>query len=124
MSAGEGVVTEPGGEFGLIHLGSGESQDDGDDFFLLGIDTEAVQAEKEIHRLKRDALVTIHERVVSCNTEPIGGGQTAEVRTRLVVIPVSWAIEGGLQEASVSQTERPSVSLDLVGVHGEDNRGG
>ena len=116
------MVSKPGGELGFIQRAAGQGQHQANNLLLRRIDPQAVQAEKEVHSLERSTRVPVDEGMVSRYPKPIGGGQTPEVRFRLILEPVSRSAEGGVQEPPVSQPERSSVLFDLVSVHGEHKR--
>ena len=121
-SAWGGMVSKPGSELMFIQLAAGQSQHQADNHLLRSIDLHPIQAEKEVHGLERDTLVPVDEGVVSRDPKPIGGGQSAEVRSRFIREPVSRPAEGGVQETPVPQPERSTMLPDLVSVHGEDYR--
>ncbi len=116
------MVAKPGGEFCFIQIAAGEGQHQAYNLFLRCIDSQAVQAEKEVHGLECDTLVPVDEGVVSGNPKPIGGGQTAEVRSGFILETVSWPAEGGVQKTLVSEPEGASMRFDLVSVHGKNKR--
>lgn len=113
------VVPQPIREGGLVELAAGEGESEEHDFLFTGLDSEPVQAEKEVHGLECDALVSVHEGVVLRETEPVGRGQGGQICVGIVLVPVLRPPERRLQEPAVAQTERTSVVLNLVGVDGE-----
>jgi len=116
------MVPKPGREFCFVQFAAGEGQHQAYDLLLRRINSQAAEAEKEVHGLECDTLVPVDEGVVSRNPKPIGGGQTKEVRSRLILEPVSWPAEGGFQKTLVSEPERASVRFDLVSMHGNNKR--
>ncbi len=89
------MVAKPRRESQLINLATGESQHQGGNLFFWGLDSQAIQAQEYIHALERDRLVSIYEGVIPGHAKPVGGSQAAEIRFRLVMIAVSWAIQSG-----------------------------
>ena len=88
------MLTEPSSEVGLFELSTRQRQDRGDDFFLGGVNAEAIQAEEEIHGLEGDPFVPVHEGVVVSQTEAIRSSKSGKIGVRVVVEPVARSFEG------------------------------
>ena len=87
-------MTEPIREGGLVELAASQGEDERDDFFLGCVDAKAVHAKEEIHGLKCDTLVAVHEGMVAGESEAMGSSECSEIRLRIVAESVSWAFEG------------------------------
>jgi len=68
------VASDPVGQRGFVELAAGECDDEGHNLFFGGVDSKAIQPEKEIHGLEGYPLVAIDERVVAGETEAVGSG--------------------------------------------------
>ena len=86
-------MPEPGSQLGFIELAGGKREDYGHDLFLRGLNLEAVQAEEEIQGLERDAFVSVNEGMVVGKAKAVCRGQRREIRVRVIVEPVSGALE-------------------------------
>jgi hypothetical protein len=64
-SARRDVVTEPVSQGGFVEVTARQRKDGGDDLFFGRVNAEAVQTEEEIHGLKGDALVAVHEGMIA-----------------------------------------------------------
>ncbi len=58
-------MAEPVGQGGFVEVTARQRKDGGDDLFFGRINAEAVQTEEEIHGLKGDALVAVHEGMIA-----------------------------------------------------------
>ena len=114
------MIAEPGGQGGLIQVATRQSAKGRYDFFFANIDAEAIQAEEEVHGLKGHALVSVEERMVTCDTESAGCSECREVGIGLVAESVARAPESGLEQATVTHADSASMGLDLIGMDGED----
>ena len=114
------VVPEPSREGVLVELTTREGKNEKYDFLFGGLDSESVQAEKEVHGLEGDALVAVHERVVLGEAEPVRGGQSGKIRLRIILEPVLRPLQCRLQKPAVSQPKGSAMGLNLVGVDGKD----
>ena len=79
------MPTDPVSKLGFVELAGCKGQDKGNDLFLGGFNAEAVQPEEEIHGLKRDAFVSVNERMVVRQAKAIGSCERSEVWVRTVV---------------------------------------
>lgn len=103
----------------LVEVALGEVHDDGNDFFLRGVDPKPVEAEEEVHGLKGHPFVAVQEGMVLRDPEAVGGGECEEIGVGFVVEAIARPIQGGLEKGPVPDTERPTVILDLIGMDGE-----
>ncbi len=58
-------MTEPVSQGGFVEVTARQRKDSSGDLFFRGINAEAVQTEEEIHGLKGDALVAVHEGMIA-----------------------------------------------------------
>ncbi len=114
------MVTEPSSEAGLIDVSTRQRHDNGNDLFLRGVNAEAVQTEEEIHGLKGDALVAIHEGMIAGESKPVSGRESRKVGLGVVKEAIARAFEGGRQESPVPEPEGSAVGLDLIRMDSED----
>ena len=114
------MPTDPVGKLGFIELAGCEREDKGNDRLFRGLDAEAVQPKEEIHGLKRDAFVPVHERMVVGETEPIGRSEGSEVWVRTVAELVLGTLQCRFEKASIPESGRASVGPDLIRVDGEN----
>jgi len=117
----DGVGSKPRGELSLTEGAAGDAEHERHDLFLLRLDSEAVQAEKDVHGLEGHTLVSIYEGMVVRQGESIGGREGAKIGVGFVNETVARAVHRRLKEARISQAIRSAVGVDLVGVDGQDH---
>ena len=113
-------MAEPVGQGGFVEVTARQRKDGGDDLFFRCINAEAVQTEEEIHGLKGDALVAVHEGMIARESKPVRGRESGKVGLGVVKEAIARAFEGGLQESPVPEPEGPAVGSDLIRMDSED----
>ncbi len=114
------MFSEPVSESGLVEVAARQREDERDDLLFGRINTEAVQAEEEIHGLEGDALVAVHEGVVAGESKAVGGCEGCKIGVGVVKEAVSRPFEGRFKEAPIAESEGSAMGLDLISVDGSD----
>ncbi len=114
------MTAEPIGKGGLLELPTREGEDEKHNLFFRSLDTEPVQTKEQIHGLEGDALVAVDKRMVLRKPVPVGCCQSEQIRSRIVLKPVSGPFQSRLEKITIPKSERTAVGLDLVGVDRKD----
>ena len=89
--------TDPFSQLNLIDAASRDIQHEADDFALIRHEPMAVQAEKDVHDLKRGALVAIDVCVILGDTYTVGGRTGGEVGGRIIGPPLQGPVKSRLE---------------------------
>lgn len=88
----DGVGSKPRSELSLADGAAGDGEHQRDDLFLPCVDSEAVQAEKDVRGLEGHTLVSIHERMVVRQGESVGGREGTKIGVGFVDEAVAGAV--------------------------------
>lgn len=115
------MLSEPCRELRLVDFSTGKRKNQRDNALLRAFNSQSVQADEDVHRLKRDALVAIDKRMISGDAESVRGSENGEVALTIVLKAIAWSLEGRLKEPPVTHTRSTSVPRDLICLNRQDH---
>lgn len=115
-----GIRLQPRSEFALGNLPCGKIEEHADCLRFRCCQPITVQAQENVARHERHALVAVNEWMVPRNSPGVRGGKLKN-GTTCVANPMAGPCQSGLEEACIANPGRTAVLGDEFHVHGDDD---